>query len=678
MEGSQPRPDLVVSIDFGMTCTGVAYCNVATGSDSVRHIQRWPGRTQANENKVPTLLVYPQDSATPSSWGFLAETAQETSGAGYESREWFKIMLDEDLLEQMRSKSSEPAKVPHIQEVEKWYTDYFRYLYRTIEARLRGELASRWEDANVEFIFSVPTTWKPIPTVERFRKTVSAAGFGSCANHTASIGLTEAEAAAVHTARSMPGIFKENEILFVCDVGGGTTDLSVFRVKNIHGGSLSLEQIDVVFGATIGAAQLDSLFEKEVLQRLQRADTLQPMGLVDINQAAWEMRISKEYQNAKCDYGSDESSMDTETFAVRVPKLDKAYKSRDCAIGGGDMYFQRDDLKGFFDTQVSKLFDMMDKQLTRVRQKYPTEQVSHLVLSGGLGNSAYVQHCLRSRYASGSTPHSNAQNMQIRIAPDPQLVKLKTGQSVLGWRCSRASYGTMCKILYDPYNPAHYGLKTEMDSLDKKEYVMDCIDWFIKQGEPVSSDHPIVKSFQRKCPPASSKNPNPPRIYPTEVICTEVDRSKLPIVMNDACSSICKIESDFSSLPLTLFKLKNRHWWNSGPKYHRINYVVKVNLGAADVSFELWHNGVKLSKDNSIKVEWQASGPPDPNAMAVAPDFPMNSLPAVLSDGMAHNHTRGVNSDSNGRTMMNGAKWDNKNGVRAQVIPAPLNRTGGW
>ncbi|KAI4610560.1 uncharacterized protein J4E87_010736 [Alternaria ethzedia] len=555
----------------------------------------------------------------------------EGSGAGHESREWFKIMLDEDLLEQMRSNSSEPSKVPHIHEVEKWYTDYFSYLYRTIEARLRGELASRWEDANIEFIFSVPTTWKPIPTVERFRKTISAAGFGSYANHTASIGLTEAEAAAVHTARSMPGIFKGNEILFVCDVGGGTTDLSVFRVKKTQDGSFSLEQIDVVFGATIGAAQLDSLYEKEVLRRLENADRLQPMGLSDINQAAWEMRISKEYQNAKCDYGSEESLMDTETFAVQVPKLDKAYDNRECGISGGDMYFRRsdsrphsDDLKGFFDVQVSKLFAMMDKQLARLLQKFPLEQVSHLVLSGGLGNSAYVQNCLRSRYAFGSTLYSNAQHMQIRIAPDPQLVvckgnvadrvqKLKSGQSVLGWRCSRASYGTMCKILYDPFNLAHFGLRTEVDPLDKKEYVMDCIDWFIKQGEPVSSDFPIVKSFQRKCPPASSKNPNPPRIYPTEVIYTEVDKSQLPIVKNNTCRSICKIESDFSSLPLSLFKLKNRHWWNSGPKYHRINYVVKVNLGPADVSFELWHNGVKLSKDNSIKVEWQASAPPDLN-----------------------------------------------------------------
>jgi len=36
--------------------------------------------------------------------------------------------------------------------------------------------------------------------------------------------------------------------------------------------------------------------------------------------------------------------MDTETFAVRVPKLDKAYNNRECAISAGDMYFQRLDL----------------------------------------------------------------------------------------------------------------------------------------------------------------------------------------------------------------------------------------------------------------------------------------------------------------------------------------------
>jgi hypothetical protein len=59
-----------------------------------------------------------------------------------------------------------------------------------------------------------------------------------------------------------------------------------------------------------------------------------------------------------------------------------------------------------------------------------------------------------------------------------------------------------------------------------------------------------------------------------------------------------------------MFKLKNRHWWNTGEKYHRIEYVVKVVLGAADINFELWHSGQKLSKDNPIKVEWFAADAP--------------------------------------------------------------------
>lgn len=290
----------------------------------------------------------------------------------------------------------------------------------------------------------------------------------------------------------MPGIFNENEILFVCDVGGGTTDLSVFRVKNTIGGSLNLEQLDVVFGAAIGAAQLDNLFQNAVLERLQLADRVMPTGLADLNTVAWEMRISKEYQNAKCDYGSEESLADTETFSVRIPNLNSSYTSEQYDISGGDMYFQRDSLKNFFDIQISKLFDLMDKQLVRLQQKHPAEQVAHLVLSGGLGNSAYVQSCLRSKYAFGNSAHSNARSIQIRVAPDPQLVvckgnvadrvaKLKSGQSVLGWRCCRASYGTKCKMLYNANIPQHIGQRIEIDLLDGKAYVVDCVDWFIKK-----------------------------------------------------------------------------------------------------------------------------------------------------------------------------------------------------
>ncbi|KAH8591554.1 hypothetical protein B0O99DRAFT_675246 [Bisporella sp. PMI_857] len=623
----EPRPDLIVAIDFGMTCTGVAYANPSVGSDTIRWIQRWPGRMQANENKVPTILVYPAHQShpkTPSSWGFLSETATEQTAENKEHREWFKTYIDEDRLRQAQQEAKNQSDVPRsIEEVESWYLDYFRFLYQYIEFKLQGELASTWSNARVEFIFSVPTTWKPHPTVERFRAITERAGFGKFPNHRSIIGLTEAEAAAVHMSKESPAIFRERDILLVCDAGGGTTDLSALRVTGTGGGSLQLEQLDVVFGANIGSAQIDSAFEDSVEQRLEAANQATPMG-IDLEDTPWEMMKSKEYQNAKCDYGAPD---DTDSFSVAVPRLSKSYGNAAFGIIDGEMRFQRDELQAIFDKQIIKLFELIDKQLQRMQQKLPSEQVAHLVLSGGLGNSAYVQKRLRARYAHSS--FSNAASLQVRVAPDPQLVvckgivadrlqKLKGGHSVLGWRCCRASYGTICKVPYNSNNPQHFGQKTHRDAVDGKVYVADVIDWFIKQGEAVSVDYPIVRPFRQRVTFG-----NPYRVFTAAIITSQLEKEYLPYTMNQNCSVLCNVQSDFSSVELTKFKLKNRHFWNLGDKYHRIDYLVKVALGPADIRFELWHNGQKMSKDQPIRVEWISA--PAPAQPPTQPQSPINS-----------------------------------------------------
>ena len=58
-----------------------------------------------------------------------------------------------------------------------------------------------------------------------------------------------------------------------------------------------------------------------------------------------------------------------------------------------------------------------------------------------------------------------------------RVQKLEGGQSVIGWRCCRASYGTMCKVLYNQTNPLHFGKATHRDSADGKIYVSDVVDW---------------------------------------------------------------------------------------------------------------------------------------------------------------------------------------------------------
>lgn len=190
-----------------MKFLGVSYANLSIGSNAVRVIQKWPGRSQANENKVPTVVVYPEHQANPSSWGFLSETPSEQVADNKNYIDWFKTFLDPERLRKEQAENPTEA-ARSIKDVEKWYSDYLRLLYRHIEFKLSSELSNTtWNNANIEFIFSVPTTWNT-GVVENFRSIVSQAGFGVGTNHTLSIGLTEAEAAAVHASTEASGIFQ--------------------------------------------------------------------------------------------------------------------------------------------------------------------------------------------------------------------------------------------------------------------------------------------------------------------------------------------------------------------------------------------------------------------------------------------------------------------------------------
>ena len=488
---------------------------------------------------MPTVVVYPTDSEDPSSWGFLSETVVETAAENKEYKEWFKTCLDPEKLRQKQLEDPEGAP-ESLQEVEKWYGDYLRKMYEYLAFKLGGELSGvDWKAARLEFIFSVPTTWAPVPTVENFKRIAKDAGFGSHAKHTLTVGLTEAEAAAVHVSTEAPGIFREGDVLLVCDAGGGTTDLSVLRVTGTINQAINLQQMDVVFGATIGSAAIDYEFERLVMQRLSLGHSTNPLP-VDPADAGWEMMKSRDFQAIKCEYGAPD---DTPLFSIVIPRVPHTYNNSDpeVRIRNGEMTFDRLDLQALFDKQIAKLFKLIDTQLHSLFQKFPAETVAHLVLSGGLGNSTYVQSRLRSYYAQASTP--NARSMAVRIAPDPQLAvckglvsdrmrKILTSKSVLGWRCCRASYGTVCKIAYDKKKPEHRGKECVRDPMNGKLYIAQSIAWFVKKGEPVSVDDPIEHIFVKKIDPG-----DPRRAFPTTVVESNLDAKHLPEQMNKRARS---------------------------------------------------------------------------------------------------------------------------------------------
>jgi hypothetical protein len=61
----------------------------------------------------------------------------------------------------------------------------------------------------------------------------------------------------------------------------------------------------------------------------------QPKELEDI---AWQMVKSREYQNAKCEYGSSDDVTD---YYLAIPKIHRSYVNENVGIKYGDMRFRR-------------------------------------------------------------------------------------------------------------------------------------------------------------------------------------------------------------------------------------------------------------------------------------------------------------------------------------------------
>jgi hypothetical protein len=424
---------------------------------------------------------------TPS-WGFHAEEQQHDSDREY--CYWFKTYLDPEVLQAARD--ADPDNTPSQEDVERWTQDYLHQLYSHVESRLSGVLPSTksWQTANIDFVFSVPTTWSP-KVVEGFKGLAKRAGWGACRSHNLMIGLTEAEAAAVYVACEARTIFSEDEVVLMCDAGGGTTDLSILRVTGAQRGVPALQQLLVVKGQTIGSTQIDDAFEDLVLEKLKQTDAIHPLESLqgrplDQSEAAWLMAKSAQFQDAKCYFGSPD---DTD-FSVTIPNLPDTYENQQYSIQDGKILVTLEELKKLFDNQIQPLFDLIDSQVSAFGDKYPDEEIVHLVLSGGLGNSAYIQRRLKERYSMRVQPFTNANHLNVHVSPEPQLAvckgvcldrlgKIESGRSVLGWRCCRASYGTDCKILYDEKNPEHVLMDIKEDPCDGKKYINHAVAWFI-------------------------------------------------------------------------------------------------------------------------------------------------------------------------------------------------------
>ena len=154
-------------------------------------IQHWPGK-MLNElsNKVPTKVQYDENTGQMKKWGFQCDYDE----AGADVKEFFKLHLDPEY-------EDKRPNAPSSADARCWLRDYLRCIHNHIRDTFNDSFP-RWTARRVEFIFSVPTTWANPRMIANMDGIVRDAGFGSDgAEHRSTIGLTEAEAAAVYASK---------------------------------------------------------------------------------------------------------------------------------------------------------------------------------------------------------------------------------------------------------------------------------------------------------------------------------------------------------------------------------------------------------------------------------------------------------------------------------------------
>ena len=210
--------DVIIGVDFGMTCTGALLYSYAQKRGSPSHItdaepaivgvaysmapewpepkqiQHWPGK-MINElvNKVPTILGYKAREGTIETWGCLCDMEHDQD---LDYQQLFKLNLDPD------HRDPGLAHAPTVDQARKWFRDFLRCVHDHVKTYFDDRFPN-WITQRVEWVFSVPTSWTDPRMIHEIEMCIKAAGFGGDhPNHRVHIGLTEAEAAAVYAAKN--------------------------------------------------------------------------------------------------------------------------------------------------------------------------------------------------------------------------------------------------------------------------------------------------------------------------------------------------------------------------------------------------------------------------------------------------------------------------------------------
>ncbi|KAG1048695.1 hypothetical protein G6F46_004704 [Rhizopus delemar] len=471
---SNPIEDypLVIGIDFGTTYSGVSYAYV--NDSEIVDITKWPRQPDYSYPKCPTVCQYSSDDGNLIQWGRFAKSAKADQGKVIVIQQ-FKIYLDENPKRPL-------APLPLDLTVSHIISDYLQKMFTYIKTYMCQKGFSRDFDQKARYCLTVPAMWSD-QAKQTMREAAIQSGLIQKSDHRDRLMLiSEPEAAALYCERTCDKFdMKDGEEFMICDAGGGTVDLIVFKVERGLDGKNIFRESTRGLGETCGSMFIDMNFRKLLRKRLKKILRPSPNGKVIIPEGPFEHMMDVFVDSSKPLFDN------TDDIYCSIPMGFDLRVKTDPSLGldEGTITFTKEEIKrDVFDPVIQRII-----QLCRQLQK-DTVDLKAIFTVGGFGSSAYLYQQLEKEFS--------AENIKI-IQPDRPEMAVARGAVIFGMnpnkiatRVPRLWYGIKSTYPFDPqFDPEEY-------KVIRPGGLVRCdnrFSTFVERGKPLDLNSCIIRQF---------------------------------------------------------------------------------------------------------------------------------------------------------------------------------------
>ncbi|KAF2657935.1 Hsp70 family protein [Lophiostoma macrostomum CBS 122681] len=550
---------------------GVAFCetsDVKCVEERIQVVQDWPGAHTmiGTKEKVPSEVAYTVDGIK---WGSLIPPHAQR-------HMWTKLELDRPKLGEFMRIRKELTVTNR--EGDRDPVDVIADFLSKIKEQLIK---------NLDYHYGV-NLWRNLPV----SLVVTFLPSGQMRPRTRIITITEPEAAAIYTVKSLQGTVQENDLqvndgFILCDLGGGTADLISYRIASVE--PTFVEEATVGSGEQCGGSFVDRSFLSWLEERLGTPDFVKIAGYpaAEIRRTFITSKLGKMLQEftatAKSGFSGDED------YYLPLPApLSAIEDDEERGICDGEICVQSSEMIKIFEEPLKKTLRLLKEQLQQA-EKSGTAKMKYVFMVGGFAESPYMYHQVKlfgEKVGLQVIRPTYAWSAVVRGAVANGLEG--NGRTPIKNRKCRRNYGTHCNSYFQPGK--HRVADSFFCPFTGQKKARNQMSWIIHTGQTLSTS----EDYHGRTRLHHNLWPGDREI---SLSLLAADCVRAPTRSTDQeVYSLAELVIDLSSVPRSAFQVKVNE---DGQIYRRLEYDLEISVQSS-IEFSFSIKGVRYASIKAL------------------------------------------------------------------------------